>query len=228
MDLSLCPSPSFIMSCFPAEEARELCCSATSALISKLFYAIFISVFAVVGATLGALTGAYVGAKTKIDCLRGATVGAIKGSFFSIKFFKILLIVCSSDDVATRDLLQSVRLPVSVALLSFLLSSAHALRFFGPREIHINALDSTFNQVPWNIPEWLSKESIQNIPKIRITEENVWDSSRNRISCSICLQDFLQGEVVHSLPHCHHMFHVSCIQRWLVEHKSCPLCRRSF
>ncbi|XP_021284163.1 NEP1-interacting protein 1-like [Herrania umbratica] len=199
MDLSLCPSASFIMSCFPAEEARELCCLATSAVISKLFYAIFISIFAVVGATLGALTGAYVGAKTKIGCLHGATVGAVKGSFFSIKFFKISLIVCSSDDVATRYLLQS-----------------------------INALDSTFNQVPWNIPEGLSKESIQNIPKIRITEENVWDSSRNRISCSICLQDFLQGEVVHSLPHCHHMFHVSCIQKWLGEHKSCPLCRRSF
>ncbi|XP_022769245.1 NEP1-interacting protein 1-like [Durio zibethinus] len=197
MDLSICPSPSFIISCFPAEKARELCCSATSAVISKLFYAIFIFIFAVVGATLGALTGAFVGAKTKIGCLHGATVGAIKGSFFSIKFFKISLIVYSSDDMATRFLQQP-----------------------------INAFDSTFNEVAWN--DGLSKGSIEKIPKIRITEENVWDSSRNRISCSICLQDFLHGEIVHSLPHCHHMFHISCIQKWLIGHKTCPLCRRHF
>ncbi|XWS24534.1 hypothetical protein CRYUN_Cryun28dG0111200 [Craigia yunnanensis] len=196
MDLSICRSP-FIMSCFPAQEARELCCSAVSAVITKLLYAIFVFIFAVVGATLGALIGAFAGAKTKIGCLHGATIGVIKGSFFSIKCFKILLIVCSSDDLATSYFLQP-----------------------------INAADSTLNKVPWN--QGLSKDSIEKFPKIRITEENVWDSSRNRISCSICLQDFLQGEIVHSLPHCHHMFHISCIQKWLIGHKSCPLCRRNF
>ncbi|OMO75476.1 hypothetical protein COLO4_26093 [Corchorus olitorius] len=92
-------SPSIIVSCFPAEEARELCCSATLAVISKLFYAIFFLIFAMVGGILGALTGAFVGAKTKTGCLHGATVGAVKGSHFSIKFFKISLQVCSSDDM---------------------------------------------------------------------------------------------------------------------------------
>ncbi|XVF63632.1 hypothetical protein PTKIN_Ptkin09bG0102200 [Pterospermum kingtungense] len=155
----ICPSPSFIMSCFPAEEARELCCSAASAVISKLVYAFFIFIFAIVGATLGALIGAFVGAKTKIGCLHGAAVGAIKGCFFSIKFFRISLVVCSSDYLETSFLLRQ-----------------------------INAFDSTFNQVHWN--EGLSKDSVERIPNIRITEENVWDSSRNRISCTICLQDF--------------------------------------
>ncbi|XVE94503.1 hypothetical protein REPUB_Repub02eG0014200 [Reevesia pubescens] len=156
MDLSIYPSSSLIMSCFTAEEARELCCSAALAVITKLFHAIFIFIFAVVGATLGALTGAIIGAKTKIGCLHGATVGAIKGSFFFIKFFKFSLIVWSSDDMATRYLLQPVRyLPLY--------------------------------HVPGN--EGSSKDSIKRIPKIRITKENVWDSSNNRISCSICLQE---------------------------------------
>ncbi|XVF35911.1 hypothetical protein REPUB_Repub19eG0012500 [Reevesia pubescens] len=108
MHLSISPSPSLIISCFSAEEARELCCSAASAVITKLLYAIFIFIFAVVGATFGALIGAFVGAKTNIGCLHGATIGAIKGSYYSIKFLKILLIVCSSDDMVTRYLHQRV------------------------------------------------------------------------------------------------------------------------
>ncbi|KAK8646400.1 hypothetical protein V6N13_120189 [Hibiscus sabdariffa] len=199
MDLSICFSPPFIMSCnFPVEEARELCCSAASALVIKLFYAIFIFIFAVVGATLGVLTGAFVGSKTKMGCLQGAMVGAIKGGFFSISLFKISVRVCSSDgDTATTYLLQPV-----------------------------NAFESALDEAIWN--EGLPRDSIAKIPKTRITEDNVWDSFRNRISCSICLEDFTPVETVHSLPHCHHMFHSSCIQQWLVDHKSCPLCRREF
>ncbi|KAE8659839.1 Calcium-dependent protein kinase 29 [Hibiscus syriacus] len=197
MDLSIYFSPPFIMSCnFPVEEARELCCSAASALIIKLFYAIFIFIFAVVGATLGVLTGAFVGTKTKMGCVQGAVVGAIKGGFFSVNLFKISVRVCSSeDDMATMYLLRSV-----------------------------NAFESTLDQVVWN--EGLPKDSIAKIPKMRITEDNVWDSFRNRISCSICLEDFTPGEIFHSLPQCRHMFHNSCIQQWLVDHKYCPLCRR--
>ncbi|XVE56211.1 hypothetical protein DITRI_Ditri03aG0219600 [Diplodiscus trichospermus] len=164
MDFSISSSSSSSMSCFPVEKARELCCSAVSAVITKLLYAIFIFLFAVVGATLGAMAGAFIGAKTKTGCLHGATIGAIKGSVFSIKLFKISLRVFSSDDMATMNLLQP-----------------------------INAFGSTLN-VSWN--EGLSKNSIEKIPKIRITEENAWDSSSNRISCSICLQVF------HLFPQC--------------------------
>ncbi|KAE8713478.1 Calcium-dependent protein kinase 29 [Hibiscus syriacus] len=189
MNLTICPY--VIMSSFSAEEARELCCSAASLVISKLFCAICVFIFAVVGATLGSLVGAFVGAKTKIGCLNGATVGAIRGGSFSIDLFKILLVVCSSDDMGTS--------------------------YFLPP---INA----FNGVVLN--EGLSKDEIESIPSIRVTEE-VWDSSRNPVCCSICLEDLVRGEIVHSLPNCRHKFHRWCIQTWLNGHKSCPLCRRN-
>ncbi|WRX30848.1 hypothetical protein QQP08_023335 [Theobroma cacao] len=144
MDLSLC-------SCHVFQPKRQGNCAAQQ--LQQLFLDCFrhsslsylqwvkSGFMSAVGATLGALNGAYVGAKTKIGYLHGATVEAIKGSFFSIKFFKISLIVCSSDDVATRYLLQPVRLPPSLWRFQvfFLLSagSAHALRFFGPLEIHV-------------------------------------------------------------------------------------------
>ncbi|KAH1097219.1 hypothetical protein J1N35_014140 [Gossypium stocksii] len=199
MDFTICPSSSFIMPCFLAQEARKFCCSAASAVITELFFAIFIFIFAVVGATLGGLTGAFVGAKTKMGLMHEAAVGVMEGSFLSIKLFQISLLICSSNDsaLATRYLLQP-----------------------------INVFESTtpFIQVPWN-KEGLSEDSMDKIPNMRITEENV---PSNTNPCSICLEDLLPWETVHRLPQCHHMFHISCVQKWLMGQKSCPLCRRNF
>ncbi|KAM3193719.1 hypothetical protein ACQJBY_070383 [Aegilops geniculata] len=43
--------------------------------------------------------------------------------------------------------------------------------------------------------------------------------------CSVCLGEFLDGELLRLLPKCGHAFHVPCIGTWLRAHVSCPLCR---
>uniref|UniRef100_A0A0N5AA58 RING-type E3 ubiquitin transferase n=1 Tax=Syphacia muris TaxID=451379 RepID=A0A0N5AA58_9BILA len=42
--------------------------------------------------------------------------------------------------------------------------------------------------------------------------------------CTVCLMDFETEDEVRSLR-CDHVFHVSCIDRWLIYNKKCPVCR---
>lgn len=46
--------------------------------------------------------------------------------------------------------------------------------------------------------------------------------------CSICIDDFEDGEKIRVLPKCRHGFHTECIIPWLTERQSCcPLCKTS-
>lgn len=42
--------------------------------------------------------------------------------------------------------------------------------------------------------------------------------------CTVCLCEFETGEEVRNLR-CTHIFHVNCIDKWLVYNKKCPVCR---
>lgn len=45
------------------------------------------------------------------------------------------------------------------------------------------------------------------------------------LSCAVCLSDFQLGETLRPLP-CGHVFHRSCIDKWLLRNGVCPLCMR--
>ncbi|EYU19853.1 hypothetical protein ABFS82_06G081800 [Erythranthe guttata] len=43
--------------------------------------------------------------------------------------------------------------------------------------------------------------------------------------CSICLADYEEADLLGLLPSCGHIFHVKCIDPWLIIHPTnCPLC----
>jgi len=73
----------------------------------------------------------------------------------------------------------------------------------------------------------MSRDLIDRIPKMRFSAASNCDQETDSSCCSVCLQDFGVQQFVRALPQCQHVFHVRCIDNWLLRHASCPLCRAS-
>ncbi|XP_012633990.1 E3 ubiquitin-protein ligase RNF6 [Microcebus murinus] len=69
----------------------------------------------------------------------------------------------------------------------------------------------------------LTKEQIDNL-STRNYEHNSIDSDLGKI-CSVCISDYVTGNKLRQLP-CTHEFHIHCIDRWLSENCTCPICRQ--
>ncbi|XP_021769432.1 RING-H2 finger protein ATL38-like [Chenopodium quinoa] len=52
-------------------------------------------------------------------------------------------------------------------------------------------------------------------------------SSAESGQCSICLAEYHKEDVLRILPYCGHYFHIKCIDIWLLQHCTCPVCRIS-
>ncbi|KFZ55665.1 E3 ubiquitin-protein ligase RNF6 [Antrostomus carolinensis] len=44
-------------------------------------------------------------------------------------------------------------------------------------------------------------------------------------TCSVCINEYVTGNKLRQLP-CMHEFHIHCIDRWLSENSTCPICRQ--
>ncbi|KAK2404650.1 E3 ubiquitin-protein ligase ATL6 [Trifolium repens] len=45
------------------------------------------------------------------------------------------------------------------------------------------------------------------------------------LQCAVCLADFNNNDTIRMLPQCNHFFHPPCIDAWLSNHPTCPVCR---
>ncbi|XP_005344751.1 E3 ubiquitin-protein ligase RNF6 [Microtus ochrogaster] len=70
----------------------------------------------------------------------------------------------------------------------------------------------------------LTKEQIDNL-STRSYEQTGVDSELVSKVCSVCISDYVAGNKLRQLP-CLHEFHIHCIDRWLSENCTCPVCRR--
>ncbi|GLJ18597.1 hypothetical protein SUGI_0331200 [Cryptomeria japonica] len=51
--------------------------------------------------------------------------------------------------------------------------------------------------------------------------------SKEDTQCAVCLGDYEMNEKLQKLPVCGHAFHFECIDHWLANNTTCPLCRTS-
>ncbi|KAL2317623.1 hypothetical protein Fmac_031499 [Flemingia macrophylla] len=62
------------------------------------------------------------------------------------------------------------------------------------------------------------------LPLFRL-ESRKGQEQKDGVECAVCLGKFEDLEVLRLLPKCRHTFHVECVDKWLVNHSTCPLCR---
>jgi hypothetical protein len=74
-----------------------------------------------------------------------------------------------------------------------------------------------FNQTQQSTNSQVSSYSHEN--KYTIVERN----TNNTDDCSICMSK-IEDDIIGMLK-CHHYFHITCIDPWLLTHDSCPNCR---
>ncbi|EEF47926.1 RING-H2 finger protein ATL70 [Ricinus communis] len=53
------------------------------------------------------------------------------------------------------------------------------------------------------------------------------ESIASSCCCSICLAEYSDSDVLRLLPDCDHLFHVQCVDPWLMLHPTCPICRKA-
>ncbi|KAM2647579.1 hypothetical protein TB1_000808 [Malus domestica] len=65
---------------------------------------------------------------------------------------------------------------------------------------------------------------INSYPKFPFSKEA---STPDSSTCSICLCDYKDAEMLRMMPECRHYFHLLCLDAWLRLKGSCPVCRNS-
>ncbi|CAH8262815.1 unnamed protein product [Arabidopsis lyrata] len=68
----------------------------------------------------------------------------------------------------------------------------------------------------------LDKKAIESLPFFRFA---ALKGLKQGLECSVCLSKFEDVEILRLLPKCRHAFHIGCIDQWLEQHATCPLCR---
>ncbi|WOG87389.1 hypothetical protein DCAR_0206613 [Daucus carota subsp. sativus] len=143
-------------------------------------------------------------------------------------YFSINIISFSSKSHSPATLIVAVFF-FSIILLAALLS----LHYFCRRS---NASTTTV-AIPVAVPTialGLDAAAIDSIPIFlhgSVLGKN--DNNNNNVprdqkeECSICLAMFEDGERVKVLPECLHAYHSECVDKWLKNKSSCPLCRSS-
>nr|CAB3495357.1 unnamed protein product [Digitaria exilis] len=207
MDMSLSASspPQSVAAPEPCQWSGAGIGSAACGLAGRVLCAVATCVFAAVGSLVGAVTGSMIGMATESGVLRGAGIGAISGAVFTIEVAE-----------ASRDLWYSA--DSGVWTLLYMMS----------------AISSPFAETTSDLFETgggssrrgLPADALRRLPEMEIAADTAVDAAGEALCCSVCLQDFRVGEQARRLPGCRHVFHVPCIDSWLVRHGSCPLCRR--
>lgn len=64
-------------------------------------------------------------------------------------------------------------------------------------------------------------------PTVKLGDDSQRPPAKEESHCTVCLEEYQAKDVVRVLPYCGHAFHVACIDAWLKQQSTCPICRAS-
>jgi len=179
----------------------------------------------VTGTTCGAVVGAVAGYASARGVVRGALTGAVAGATVLLETLGVELPENAPESAAESG---SYSYAVftdrdgerRVLHLSFshTMNVSQVLRMITAREMTFEALTGSGGDVPTSGAPRASEDVIACLP--RTTVRKTCDGS-----CAVCLESYVEGDVVKTVPRCKHAFHASCLDAWLSRRGQCPLCR---
>lgn len=139
---------------------------------------------------------------------------------------------------ATRGRLQGLRLQLALLDREFddldyetlrALDSDNASTTLSMSEEEINALPVHKYKVTGPQNESSSQHHASSSVSVEMKQDSRkvdvnTKASEDELTCSICLEQVNRGELVRSLP-CLHQFHTNCIDPWLRQQGTCPVCK---
>nr|XP_003229265.1 PREDICTED: E3 ubiquitin-protein ligase RNF128 [Anolis carolinensis] len=68
-----------------------------------------------------------------------------------------------------------------------------------------------------------AKKAISQL-QLRTLKQGDKETGPDADSCAVCIEVYKPNDVVRILT-CNHLFHKNCIDPWLLEHRTCPMCK---
>ncbi|XP_029955324.1 E3 ubiquitin-protein ligase RNF128-like [Salarias fasciatus] len=68
-----------------------------------------------------------------------------------------------------------------------------------------------------------AKKAIARLP-LRTLKRSDEETSSDTHMCAVCIESYKEGDVVTVLT-CNHIFHKDCIEPWLLDKRTCPMCK---
>uniref|UniRef100_A0A3Q4BAM4 RING-type domain-containing protein n=1 Tax=Mola mola TaxID=94237 RepID=A0A3Q4BAM4_MOLML len=125
--------------------------------------------------------------------------------------------------IGTRNLQKYVsRTSVVFVSISFIvlmiISLAWLVFYYIQRFRYANARDRNQRRLGDAAKKAISKLQVRTIRKGDQETEADFDN------CAVCIEGYRANDVVRILP-CRHLFHKSCVDPWLLDHRTCPMCK---
>ncbi|KAF3698069.1 RING finger protein 150 Precursor [Channa argus] len=133
------------------------------------------------------------------------------------------LTVTMTISIGTRNLQKYVsRTSVVFVSISFIvlmiISLAWLVFYYIQRFRYANARDRNQRRLGDAAKKAISKLQVRTIRKGDQETEADFDN------CAVCIEGYKANDVVRILP-CRHLFHKSCVDPWLLDHRTCPMCK---